>query len=244
MKTKQIIKCQNSKIHLSDWIISHFPENYEEMSYVEPYCGGASILFQKNKSKIEVINDLDASIIQIYQALRDESKEMIRRLHLCKHCEETFFRSLKKTVFEDYLDGAVNEFIVRRMSRNGLRENFDSKESWESTIKAMPVVSDRLKEVYIFNKPGLDIIKTFNTDDSLVYCDPPYLYETKVSKAVYSSAMTTEDHIELSHALNNFNGKAIISGCPSPLYNRLYKSWNMEKKKTKEKTVEVIWKNY
>jgi site-specific DNA-adenine methylase len=59
--------------------------------------------------------------------------------------------------------------------------------------------------------------------------------------------MDTNDHIELAHSLNAFQGKALISGYASPLYNRLYKEWNIEKKKiasSKETKVEILWKNY
>ena len=234
------------------------------MTYLEPYCGGANVLLNKDKSSIEVINDLDSNIIQIYRALRDEPKEFLRRLNLCKYCQETFERAAKKNKFDDYLDHAVNEFILRRMSRGGLRAAFawsnrlrggkpGDVNAWETSVKTLPDLAERLKETYVMCKPAIDVIQAFNQPNTLVYCDPPYLHETRVSKTVYSSEMTTDDHIELAHALNKFNGKAMISGYASPLYNRLYKDWNIEKKKvanhssqqkSKEKKVEVIWKNY
>ena len=255
-KAKSIFKCHGGKFYVCDWVISNFPEKYTEMTYLEPFCGGASILLNKEKSDIEIINDIDLEVIQIYQALRDEPKEFIRRLNRCKYSEETFEKTVKKEKSEDYLENAVNEFVIGRMSKGGLKKAFswsnrlrggqpEEVNTWMTTIKTLPCVSERLKEVYIFNKPALEVMKAFNLPNTLVYCDPPYLHETKVSKTVYSSEMTTDDHIELSHILNSFKGKAIISGYSSPLYNRLYKGWNTEKKKvTKENKIEIIWKNY
>jgi DNA adenine methylase len=261
---RPVFKCHGGKFYLSPWIISHFPENYEEMTYVEPFCGGANVLLNKNKSNIEVLNDIEISIVQIYRALRDEPKELIRRLNAVKYTEETFNKALKKTQFDDYLDSAVNEVILRRMSRGGLKKAFawsnrlrggqpGDVNAWMTGLKALPEISERLKEVYICDKPALEVMQTFNFDNTFVYCDPPYLHETRVSKQVYSSELTTENHIELAHALNQFRGKAMISGYRSPLYNRLYKDWNMEKKKianhasqqkVKEEKLEIIWKNY
>jgi DNA adenine methylase len=120
---RPVFKCHGGKFYLNAWIISNFPENYQEMTYLEPFCGGANVLLNKKKSTVEIINDLDSSVINIYQALRDEPKEFIRRLNLCKYTEETFERSLKKTQYDDYLDQAVNEFILRRMSRGGLKKH-------------------------------------------------------------------------------------------------------------------------
>lgn len=265
MKTiRPVFKCHGGKFFLAQWIIENFPEKYKEMTYLEPFCGGANVLLNKEKSVVEIINDLDASVIQIYRALRDEPKELIRRLNLCKYCEETFERSLKKTQHDDYLDHAVNEFILRRMSRGGLKKAFSwsnrlrggqpgDVNAWMTAVKGLPDLAERINEVYIFNKPAIEVMKAFNAPNTFVYCDPPYLHETRVSKTVYESEMTTEDHIELAHALTAFKGKAMISGYSSPLYNRLYKGWNVEKKKianhssqqkSKEKKIEVIWKNY
>lgn len=268
MKTiRPVFKCHGGKFYLAQWIISHFPANYAEMTYLEPYCGGANVLLNKQKSSIEVINDLDDNIVRIYQALRDEPKEFIRRLNLCKYCEKTFERAAKKAKtaeFDDYLDQAVNEFIVRRMSRGGLKKAFawsnrlrggqpGDVNAWETALKGLPDLAERLKEVYAFSKPAIEVMKTFNQPDAFVYCDPPYLHETRVSKTVYSSEMTTDDHIELAHMLNSWNGKAMLSGYMSPLYRRLYRDWNIEKKKisnhssqqkSKEKKVEILWKNF
>ena len=264
MKTRPIIKYHGGKFYLSPWIISLFPENYREMTYVEPYCGGANVLLNKEKSLIEVINDLDKDVVNIYRALRDEPKEIIRRLNLCKYCEETFYRATKKTQFDDYLDNAVNEFILRRMSRGGLKKAFAWSErlrggkpgdvnAWETALKSLPSLAERLEEVHIFDFAALDVIKTFNSERTLLYCDPPYLQDTRISKTVYSYEMSIDDHIELAHSLNNFNGKVLISSYPSPLYNKLYKGWNIEKKKiannasqkkTKDKKVEIIFRNY
>lgn len=264
MKTRPVFKCHGGKYYLAQWIISHFPEDRENMTYVEPYCGGANVLLNKEKSKVEIINDIDLTLINIYRALRDEPKDFIRRLNLCKYCQETFDKALNKAPQEDYLDSAINEFILRRMSRGGLKKAFawsnrlrggkpGDVNAWETALKSLPDLSTRLNGVFIFNKQAIEVIQAFNTPDTLLYCDPPYLLETRVSKTVYSSELSTDDHIELAHVLNNFNGKVVLSGYASPLYNRLYKDWNADKKKIsnhssqqakKDKKTEMLWKNY
>jgi DNA adenine methylase len=243
---KPVFKQHAEKANLSKWIISHFPENYELLTYVEPFCGIGSVLINKKKSKIEAINNVDSSLLQIYRALRDEPKEFIRRLNAHKYCEDTFRKLSKKTLSEDYLENAVNEFALRKMSRGGTKCTFllSKNDSWAKAIKDLSGISERFQEVFMIDKPALDVIKAFNSEDTLLYCSPPYLHESKVSKTVYSSEMTTNDHIELSHTLNSFTGKAIIGGYMTPLYKRIYKNWNVEKKKIVGQKDEVIWKNY
>ena len=249
MKTlKTISKSGNSKRSLAKWIASQFPENYCELTYVEPYCIEPNVLFVKNKSYLEVLNYVDGSLIDIYRALRDEPKEMAKKLTRFKYCEDAFLKMQKKQSNDDYLDGAVSEYVLRKMSRGELKKTFSKSipDGWKESIKDLKDISDRLQEVFIFNNKPLEIITTFNSADSLIYCCPPYLYENKKSKTVYSSEITTDAHIQLSHLLNSFRGKVVISGATSPLYSRLYKNWNFCKSKLKNKTqkVEVIWKNF
>jgi DNA adenine methylase len=244
MKTIKPIFKENSKLSMSKWIIGHLPENHREKTYIEPFSGCATVLLNKEKSDVEVLNNQDSNVVKIYQALRDEPKETTRRINLYKCCEETFTRALKKEKFEDYLDSAINEFILRKMSKSEKKQAFHQNPLWESNTENLIKISNRIKEVYILNKCPFKIIETFNEKSTIVYCSPPYLYETNTSKKVYQSEMDTEKHIELSHLLNSFKGNVIISGISSPLYKRLYKNWKAYKNKFSGGTVETIWKNF
>jgi DNA adenine methylase len=243
---KPIFKSHRIRYNAAKWILTQLPENYKELCYIEPYCGGASLLFLKEKSFIEVINDLDYFLISIYRCLRDEPKEFIKILSHYKHCEETFEKIKKKTTSEDYLEKSICEYVLKKMSRSELKNSFSKTENWKKSVQELYDIAFRFQEVFIFNKEPTKIIETFNSTDSIIYCDPPFLYETKSNKKVYSSEMEPDEHIKLSHYLNAFKGKVIISGVKSPLYNRLYKNWNMSRCKIKKtgKKAEVIWKNF
>ena len=247
---RPVIKLATDKWSVKDWILTNFPEGYKDMTYIEPYGGSVDMMFVKERSKFEIINDKNEEIINIFRALRDEPSEIIKRLNSQKTTPESFDKALKKQQFEDYLDQAATNLLLRKMSKNGMKQKFQKPSNpitWKNNIKSLNLYAKRIHDVYITNKNALEIISIFNTKDSFLYCDPPYLHENKVSKNVYSSEMTPECHIELYQMLNEFKGKVVISGCLSPLYNRLYKNWNLEKKridKSKLKVTEVIWKNF
>jgi site-specific DNA-adenine methylase len=124
-KLRPAFKCHGGKFYLSDWIIDHLPDNYQTYDYVEPFVGGGSVFLNKiaaDEGKIEVINDLDLGVVRIYQALRDEPEAFIKALKRITYSENVFERELKKYgKFESqrWLEHAVNEFVVRRMSRGG-----------------------------------------------------------------------------------------------------------------------------
>lgn len=265
-KLRPPVKIHGGKYYLSNWIIDNFPKGYEDMTYLETFCGAASVFFNKEKSPEEAINDLDTGMVQIHRALRDEPKEFIKRLKRTKYSENTFKRALKRAESEyaDYMEHAVTEFIIRRMSRGGLKKAFAWSErlrgglpgdvnAWNTIIEQLPILSDRIQDVFIFNKTAVEVILAFNDKNTLLYCDPPYLDITRVTPDAYDLELTTDDHIELAGALRQFKGKVIISGYSSPLYRRLYQGWKCRKKqianhssqsKVKKQKTECIWMNY
>jgi len=237
------------------------------MVYVEPYCGGANVLLNKEPSREECINDINLGIIQIFRALRDEPGEFIRRIKRLTYSQRTFDRLKREAEegeFADYINHAINEFSLRRMSRGGLKKHLawstrqrggqpGDVNAWKTIIEELPVISNRIESVYIMQKPALDVIKAFNNEEVLLYLDPPYLPETRTTPSVYESEMNTDDHIKLSATLSAFKGKVILSGYPSKLYNRLYENWTCKRKaianhssqqKSKKYKTECIWMNF
>jgi DNA adenine methylase len=249
--TKPLIRQTTEKLAIKNWILEQFPEGYEDMTYCEPFGGCANLLFHKNKSKIEIYNDKDDSLVNLLRAVRDEPRELSRRLSLYRHSQETFDRLQKKKHFEDYLEFAVNDFALRKMSKNQQKREFQklrSGESWKEYVATIGQHSQRIRESFLYAKEAIEIINSINFSSSLLYCDPPYLHENKTTKHVYTSEMTPENHMELCRVLDDFSGKVVLSGCASPLYRRLYKNWNIVRKKVNkevgDKKMEIIWKNF
>jgi DNA adenine methylase len=262
MKKLRFVKTHGGKFYLSKWIIEHFPENYQEMVYLEPFCSGANVLLNKEPSKDEIINDLDPDIIVLFRIIRDQCTSFLRKVNKIKYKESNFKIALEKK--GDDLCQAINEFVLRRMSRGGLKKTFawSNRErggqpgeinSWKTIIKLIPSISERLQKVIILNRSAIQLLKIFDEPQILTYCDPPYLPETRESPDTYQYEMSIDNHIELAEVLNNFKGKALISGYPSRLYSRLYKNWTCEKKqianhasqqKVKPIKTELLWRNF
>lgn len=236
-------KIHGGKRYLASWIIENFPKNYEENDYIEPYCGAANVFLNKNRSREECINDLNQGVVAIMKAIRDNCDGFIKSLKKIKYEKEVFESCINKINFKSDLELAVNEFILRRMSRGGLKKAFawSNRErggmpgdvnAWETIIDQMEDVSKRLKDVYILNKPAISVINAWNNENTLCYCDPPYMPDSRVSKDSYGEEeMDIDQHIELCDLLLKFKGKVIISGYSSTLYKKVFKDWNFKEKK-------------
>ncbi len=60
----------------------------------------------------------------------------------------------------------------------------------------------------------------------LIYCDPPYLIETRTSKRRYRHEYSRQDHVDLLDLLKSLPCRVILSGYPSALYDGLLEDWN------------------
>jgi DNA adenine methylase len=278
-KTKKLrppVKTHGGKYYLCNWIIQNFPEGYEKMTYCEPFCAGASVFLNKERhtpepdseeeAPEEVISDTDQGVIYIFKALRDEPQEFITRIKRTRYTERAFKMAQNKAEkgFDDYIDHAVNEYVLRRMSRGGLKTAFAWSErlrggkpgdlnAWETMAKQLPLIAERVKDATVLCKDFQEIMKIWDEEDTLMYLDPPYLHSTRSDTDTYEHEMTVEDHIQLLNLAKAARGKVVISGYSSPLYNRMLKGWKVKRKnvanhssqkKSKERRLEVLWMNY
>lgn len=116
----------------------------------------------------------------------------------------------------------------------------------------MEDMADRFRRVQIENRDAIDIIQTYgDSNDALIYCDPPYPHESRSEGATtaYRYEMTDKDHTELAKALQNSEAKVAISSYRCDLTEDLYGNWNridVRKKShtSKEYREESLWLNY
>lgn len=52
---KAVFRYPGSKWSIAEWIISHFPEGYEKMVYLEPFLGSGAVFFNKQPGAVETI---------------------------------------------------------------------------------------------------------------------------------------------------------------------------------------------
>lgn len=100
-------------------------------------------------------------------------------------------------------------------------------------------------------RPGvLDGVTSFEKlGNVLIYCDPPYMPETRTSRARYRHEYTVADHERLLHCLMSLpeNVSVILSGYPSQLYDSTLTGWRTREFQAMTRggvRTEKIWMNY
>jgi len=251
------------KSYSGEWIISHFPEHN---CFVDVFCGMNNILFRKKPSRIEIVNDKNSILINIFRQLRNNSEEFIRKIDSFPYSREEFEYYCNDNYKEFYklndLDKAVVGYFIYSASFNGrgfLGSGFSAAKTknpakkWYNKKEKLEEFRKRLSQVVIENLDYEDVINQYDSKDTLFYMDPPYFLgkERKVGGKHYNIDMfSEEEHYNFLNYIKGINGKIILSGYDSYLYNQELKAWRNERKDYAKRSgankiaTEILWFNY
>lgn len=250
--------------HLS-WLLPLLPECHH---YCEPFGGSAAVLLNREPSPVETYNDIDGSVANFFRVLRDQTDALIKAIALTPFSREEFFWSLDKArgSMPD-LERARRFFVRARQARTGLAQTASLGRwancrntsragmsgvvsRWLGSVEGLPEIALRLLRVQIENRPALEAIRLYDSSDTLLYCDPPYVHSTRGDSKAYAFEMDEEAHKELAEALTNCRGKVAVSGYRCELMDELYKGWRCYEAdlknchSVKKPRQEALWMNY
>jgi DNA adenine methylase len=261
--TRPALRYHGGKWMIGKWIISHFPTH---RVYVEPYGGGGSVLLRKPPCYAEVYNDLDGQIVNLFRVLQDVERSMRleylvlntpysrAEFELAYEPSEDLVEAARRTLIRSFMGfgsvGACGRKTGFRcdITRSGSTPAID----WVRFPKQIDLFAKRLRGVVLENRPALDVIKRFDTEKTLIYCDPPYPMSTRTPTAkwdrIYRFEMSDEDHTAMAEALKSVKSMVVISGYPCDLYDKeLFASWHRVDRphyaSGGSKRTEVLWIN-
>jgi len=210
-------------------------------AYVEPFGGGASLLFAKEPSPVEVYNDIDEALVSFFRVLRDP-KKFAKFYHLAtltpySRAEYDFCRKTWQGV-EDEVERAYRWFVMQRQSFGGTggsswgftvsaswRNMAGAVSRWLTCLKELPEVAKRMMRVQVECLDFRKIYETYDTPETLFYTDPPYVLETFKNQLFYKHMLSDKDHEDLVDILLKLKGMAIVSGYYHEIYKPLEEAW-------------------
>lgn len=248
--------------------IKLFPHVDSYSTYLEPFAGGAGILMNKERSQHEIISDINSDIHNVLHSLQNSPKAVKSRLYskYADYSQETFEKALSvlsNSIIKN--ERAAAYIAANRMSSNGMFQSFaksnrlrggqmGDKNAYENYIyKEINLTIMRLQGVKILNVCAFDLIEKHRNSSTLIYLDPPYLKETRVSKNIYLHEFSNEEHLRLLLAIKNHPAKIFLSGYDSPLYREHLSDWKTHyferpadsgRSDVKTRRLEMVWENH
>jgi DNA adenine methylase len=249
-----------------DWLLPKLPDC---LHYCEPFAGSGAVLLNKAPSSVETYNDIDGEVVNFFRVLREEKEALIEQIALTPFSREEFGIACELNPDLSNLERARRFYIRARQVRTGLAQTAsigrwaNCKNTsragmsgvvsrWLGGVEQLEFIAERLLRVQIENRPAIDVIHLYDSKETLFYCDPPYIHETRGDTKSYSYEMDNSDHRKLAETLNSVEGLVAISNYECELMEELYPSSKWKKIYSPEKTIhstkdmcqEVLWVNY
>ena len=210
------------KYYARKLILAHVPLHTK---YIEPFVGGGSIFFAKNKVRNNQLNDIDAELINVYVTIRDNPNGLIEFLKRRKDSRipteftksvaygnplpaskelHTFFKSTYQPLTD--LERAGRWFYLNRTSYSGIMNwqnmywGYGDKYSmqpknWPANILR---TSEKLQNVQLTNWDFERVIDEA-PNNAFLFIDPPYFNADQ--DKFYQCFFKLEDHIRLERCL-------------------------------------------
>ena len=247
---KSPISYYGGKSYHANFIISNFPKNYKDLHYVEPFAGSLAVLFKKERSKVESINDLDNFLINFWSVIRDEKMsqqlyEMAKRQPHSESLAINFRNELRKMIKKkikekDMVKLAFYYFYCNKFLFGGsIKSGFSFQRTTEDTscklsksykrrVFNMNNFFRRMSLVQIFSRDAFSIIDLLDSDNSFFYLDPPY---PESDQSPYRFYFSKDDFLRLVEKLKGIKGKFCLSFYKLP-WMKFKKEWHLSFKET------------
>lgn len=248
-----------------EWLLPLLPRAHH---YCEPFGGSAAVLLNRDPALVETYNDIDGEVVNFFRVLRTQKETLLEAIGLTPFSREEFALSLEMslTPISD-LERARRFFVRARQVRTGLAQTASigrwanckntsrsgmagAVSRWLGSVEGLAEIAQRLLPVQIEHRPALEVIKLYDSVETMYYCDPPYPHESRGDAKAYKFEMSDREHERLAETLHQIAGKFAISGYHSPLMDRLYADCYCYEAplknchSVKQPRQEVIWTNY
>lgn len=248
-----------------DWLLPLLPKTTH---YCEPFGGSAAVLINREPSPLETYNDVHGEVVNFFRVLREQGDALTKAIGLTPFSREEFEMAISEpTGTLSELERARRFYILARQVRTGLAQKASSGRwahckltsragmagavsRWLGAVEDLPLIAQRLLRVQIEHAPAIEVIRRYDSEETLFYCDPPYPHGSRTDVNAYANEMTDDQHRELAQVLRSVKGKVALSGYHCELMDELFGDWNRveadEKMihSVKKARREVLWINY
>jgi DNA adenine methylase len=223
------------KSKLTSTIIPLIPKH---TCYVEVFAGAAWVLFRKEQSKVEVINDINGDLITLYRVIQNHLEEFVRYYKWSLVSREEFQRlqRVDEITLTDIQRAARFYYLVKNaFGAKIVGQSFGVANSSKPRLNLLRLEEDlseahmRLSRVTIENLPYHELIRRYDGKDVFFYIDPPYWNcENDYGKGLF----TKDDFTQLRDILSKCQGKWLVSINNVPQIRTLFEGFEFKEEQT------------
>ena len=223
-----IVPWMGGKRRLADLLIPRFPPH---KCYVELFAGGAALYFLRPPADVEVINDINGDLVNLYRVVKNHLEEFVRQFKWAISSREVF-KWIQDTPPETLTDvqRAARFYYLQHQCFGGKVQG----QTWGTATTAPAVNLLRIEEqlsaahlrlasTYIERKPWRACMEQYDRPHTFFYLDPPY-WET----AGYGVDFPFSEYKDMAEAMRKLQGKAMVSINDHPAIRECFAGFHME----------------
>ncbi|ADE10492.1 DNA adenine methylase [Sideroxydans lithotrophicus] len=224
-----IIPWVGGKRRLAKHIIPMFPAH---TCYVEPFCGAAALYFLKGQAKVEVLNDVNGELVNLYRVVKHHMDEFVRQFRWSLTSRQ-MFKWLQDTPVDPLTDiqRAARFFYLQKSSFGGKvsGQTLGTATTTPPRLNLLRLEEDlsqahlRLSQTYIEHLDWAACIAKYDRPHTLFYCDPPYW-----GTEGYGVGFGIEQYDRMAELARSIKGKMIISVNDIPEMRKAFAGLHME----------------
>lgn len=222
------------KSRLRNKIIPQIPNH---TCYVEPFFGAGWVYFGKEPSKVEVINDIDQELVNLFRVIKLHPEELDKYLkndYAIKLSNRTTFSQMQKVDKATLTDiqRAARFMYLNKFSfaSKGMHYGYGTTQPPKKQIdlERITKLSERLENTYIESLPATDIIKRYDREETFFMVDPPYLETSLDFSFDQQIEFSFKEHEELRDCLASIKGKFLLTINDHEYIRELYKDFSVD----------------
>lgn len=255
MKTKPIVPWMGGKRRLVSQLIEKMPEH---QCYVELFAGGAALFFMREQpSKVEIINDVNGELVNLYRVVQHHLEEFIRHFKWAIISRQMFewLKAASTDLMTD-IQRAARFYYLQHTAFGG--KNTGQAFGTATTAKAPSFlrIEDHLTDAYyrlsgvtVENLSWDECLMKYDRPHSFMYADPPYW-----KLAGYGMEFGWEHYRNMAELMKSCQSKIMLSINDHPDIRGLFADFNISTTKinysvgqvgaSREQKHELIITNY
>ncbi|ACO74733.1 Probable methyltransferase [Laribacter hongkongensis HLHK9] len=230
MTATPLIPWLGGKRRLAKHILPLFPEH---TCYVEPFCGAAALYFLKEQTKVEVINDINGELVNLYRVIKNHPEEFARQFKFALSSRQIFkwMQITPEEILTD-IQRAGRFYYLQKLCFGAKVESqtFGTAATAPPRLNLLRLEEDlsaahlRLSRTYIENLDWADCIRKYDREHTLVYCDPPYW-----GTEGYGVEFDLHQYQRMSELAKSIKGHMIISVNDIPEMRQAFEGLTIER---------------
>lgn len=207
-----IIPWIGGKRRLAKPIFEKFPAH---TCYVEAFCGAAAIFFSKEPSDVEVLNDINGELVNLYRVIQHHIEEFARQFKWALSSRQVFeWEQMKAPETLTDIQRAARFYYLQKHAFGGRvdGQSYGTATTSGPRLNLLRFEEDlsqahlRLHGVQVENLPWQEVVARYDRPHTLFYLDPPY-WQTEG----YGVEFGFEQYERMAELARTVQGSMVIS---------------------------------